>query len=72
MNAPRQQEGLLELDPRARRAWPWLPRRAQIGAWLVGPTGETLRVASGGACDPWPPFGHRSIASDPCAARRAP
>jgi hypothetical protein len=60
-------EQVPELDPRARRAWPWLPPRAKIGSWLVGPTGEQLRVAS----DVWPPDGHRSIASDPCATRRA-
>ena len=73
MTAPEQ---LAALDPRACRAWPWLPHRAAIGTWVLGPTGERLRVVAGSAkglaCDPWPPDGHRSIAGDPCASSRRP
>jgi len=37
-----------QVDARARRAWPWLPRTAPSGAVLVGPTGETVRAREDG------------------------
>ncbi len=63
---------VVAIDGRARSAWPWLPPVAPIGAVMVGPTGETLRVRADRGCDPWPPDGHRSIASDPTASPRRP
>jgi hypothetical protein len=44
---------------------------APVGAVLVAVDGTALRVTAEGALDPWPPFGHRSIASDPAARRAA-
>ncbi len=60
------------IDPRAARAWPALHviAYAMPGTIIVGPTGETLRVREDGGADVWPPFGHRSIASDPTATAR--
>lgn len=57
------------LDRRAARAWPFLLgiAYAEPGTVLVGPCGETLIVREDGGADPWPPFGYRSIASDPTA-----
>jgi hypothetical protein len=66
--------GLVAVDPRARRAWPWLPALVKAGRVLVGPTGEVIRVDDRGhlefvvtAGQPW----HRSVASDPCPSRAA-
>lgn len=63
---------LVDVDPRARRAWPWLPRHAPAGALLVGPTGEVLRVAGAGLVDELVLGGHPhgGAASDPSNARR--
>lgn len=74
---------LAVLDPRARRAWPWLPAVAPTRAVLIGPTGEVVRVNDLGQLDPIGPraWWHRSIAADPCprpscagdpSARRTP
>jgi hypothetical protein len=61
----------VEVDSRARAAWPWLPLRAPVGSVWQGPDGETLRVLPDGSCAPVVAFGAKSVASDPCAARRA-
>jgi hypothetical protein len=59
------------LDPRARRAFGLEGLAlAQPGTVIVGLHGQQLRVREDGGIDLWPPFGHRSIASDPTAERR--
>ena len=62
---------LVLIDPRARRAWPWLPAAAPRGAWFVGPLGERVTILSDGRVDPIPdPLPHlRGPAADPCAGR---
>lgn len=66
---------LVALDPRARRAWPWLPGLSRAGRIHVGPLGELLVITDTGGADvivtasrPW----DRSIASDPAATRGTP
>lgn len=61
------------IHPRVHAAYPWLrgTAYAESGTVFVGPTGETLRLREDGGADPWPPFGHRSIAADPTATRTA-
>ncbi len=63
---------LLELDVRARSAWPWLPSHAVPGAVLLGPTGEVLRVAGDGALDEVlaPGHPHGGAARDPTNTRQ--
>lgn len=62
----------VSLDPRARRAWPFLAPTAPPGSWWQGPDGQLVQVREDGGADPWPAAGHRSIASDPTARRRSP
>lgn len=62
---------LVVVDPRTRRAWPFLPAITRPGRVHIGPTGETIRVREDGGADPVNPFGHRSIASEPMATRAA-
>ena len=68
---------LVELDPRARRCWPWLPALVREGRIFVGPLGEVLRAREDGAGamdvlvrggTPW----NRSVAADATPGRRAP
>lgn len=59
---------VVALHPLARRVWPFLAPELPVGALWGGSGRPVLRVfAEGGGCDPWPPFGHRSTASDPTA-----
>ena len=67
-------EALMRLtlvDPRARRAWPWLPCAAPRDSWHVGPLGERVRILSDGRAeqlhDGLPHL--RGPAADPCAGR---
>ncbi len=65
---------VVALDRRATGAHGFTPRdvtHAPVGTVLVAADGTALRVTAGGALDPWPPFGRRSIASDPAARRAA-
>jgi hypothetical protein len=61
----------VELDPRALRAWPFLPLRAPVGSTWLSDIGEAVRVLPDGTVAPVVAFGAKSIASDPCASRRA-
>jgi hypothetical protein len=65
----------VEVDPRARAAFPDLPQVAPAGSfWLLG-DGQVIRIGPGGLIDqvvrggaPW----FRSIAGDPCTSRQSP
>jgi hypothetical protein len=57
---------------KVRAAWPFIPVIGRPGAVYVGPTGETVILRADGGADPVHPFGHKSIASEPLATRRAP
>lgn len=61
----------IAIDARARRAWPWLPAVAPVGAVLVGPTAEVLVVREDGGTEEVSAVPLRkSIAADPCPGRR--
>ncbi len=64
---------MVALDPRARRAWSWLPDRAEPGTIWQGPTGQHVRVNADGSAElvPPSPLPHtRGRAADPSAGRR--
>lgn len=61
----------VEVDPRARAAWTWLPARAPIGSIWVSQVGAAVRVLPDGTCAPVVVFGAKSAAAEPCNTRRA-
>ncbi len=62
----------IALDPRALRAWPWLPEKAPTGSVWLGPGSERVRVLDDGTAEEVGEVPRRwSAAADPCAARRA-
>jgi hypothetical protein len=54
--------------PGARRTWD-LPALTRPGRAYVLGDGTVLLAQADGTMQPWPPFGFRSIASDPDARR---
>jgi hypothetical protein len=65
--------GMVEVDPRARWAWPHLPATAAPGTWWIGPTGERVRVNEDGTADEAHEVPRRwSSSSDPCNALPVP
>ena len=66
MSAPL--DGLIPTARGARRAWD-LPVLTRAGRVYVVGDGTTLIAQADGTMAVWPPFGHRSIASDPDARR---
>lgn len=65
---------VVALDPPSAAAHGFTPADLVLavpGTILVAADGTALRVTAEGALDPWPPFGRRSLASDPAARRRA-
>lgn len=62
--------GGVEIDARARRAWPFLTARAPVGSIWVSEVGVAVRVLQDGTAEPVAVFGAKSAASDPCAGRR--
>lgn len=61
MTAPR-------VDPRALRAWTWLPEAAPPGSVWLGPCGERVRVLDDGTAEEVGEVPRRwSVAADPCA-----
>lgn len=52
----------------ARRAWGLPPITREARVYVLG-DGTTLIAQADGTMQPWPPFGFRSIASDPDATR---
>lgn len=65
--------GAVEVDPRARRAWPFLPLRAPICSTWVSEVGVAVRVAQDGSADAVAAPGHPrgGAAEHPCNTRRA-
>lgn len=63
---------LVARDPRAHRAWPWLPLLVVPGRIYCGPTGETLTARADGGFDVLQQGGrpHGGIGADPCPPRR--
>jgi hypothetical protein len=59
--------GAIPTAPGARRTWN-LPALTRPGRVYVL-EGMVLIAQPDGTMQPWPPFGHRSIASDPDARR---
>jgi hypothetical protein len=58
--------GAIQTAPGARRAWN-LPPLTRPGRVYVLADGTTLLAQADGTMQPWPPFGWKSIASDPGA-----
>lgn len=64
---------MITIDPRERRARPWLPEAAPAWSFWVGPDGSTVRVNADGTTTPLLAAGHPrpGIAAEASASRRA-
>lgn len=61
--------GQVQVDARAGCAHGIPPVQLPVGSVLLADDGTALLVRHDGGLDPWPPFGWKSIASDPVATR---
>lgn len=64
MTAAEMLDGRVPTAPGARRVWN-LPVLTRPGRVYLLEDGTTLIAREDGGMDTWPPFGRRSIASDP-------
>lgn len=62
------------IDPRERRARPWLPVEAPPWTFWVAPDGPVVRLNADGSATPMlaPGMPRPGIASEPCATRGVP
>lgn len=59
---------IINIDRRARIAWPWLPEVANPGTIWIGPCGERVRVLDDGTAEEVGEVPRRwSLAADPTA-----